>query len=245
MILNATRIGGILALLSLTACASSSVSPDHINDPFEPVNRSVHEFNKLVDATVLAPTATIYGAVVPVELRDVVDNAANNLDLPGQAVNHVLQGDLEGAVITLARFSLNSTLGLLGALDPASELGLFESPTDFGETLDVYGFAEGPYIELPFFGASTVRDTIGLAVDFAIDPLRQIIPSPEREYLFVLKSVDLVGDRHTYSDLVDVLLYESSDSYASQRLTYLQNRRHSIIGETVIEELEDPFAFDY
>ena len=245
MILTLNRIGGVIALLSLTACASGSVSPDHINDPFEPVNRGVHEFNKLVDVTVLAPVSNVYGTIVPVELRDAVDNGANNLDLPGQAVNHVLQGNLEDAVVTLVRFGLNSTLGLLGALDPASELGLFEAPTDFGETLDVYGFAEGPYIELPFFGGSTVRDTIGMAVDFAIDPLRQIVPSPEHEYLFALKGLDIVGDRHTYSDLVDVLLYESSDSYAAQRLTYLQNRRHTIVGETVIEELEDPFAFDY
>ena len=245
MILTLNRIGGVIALLSLTACASGPVSPDYINDPFEPANRGVHEFNKLVDVSFLSPVSKAYGAVVPAQVQDMVDSGANNLDLPGQAVNHVLQGNLEGAVVTLARFSLNSTLGLLGFFDPASELGLFETPTDFGETLDVYGFAEGPYMELPLFGGSTVRDTIGLVVDFILDPLRQIIPSPEHKYLFVLKGLDIIGDRHAYSDLIDVLLYESTDSYAAQRLTYLQNRRHTIVGETVLEELEDPFAFDY
>jgi phospholipid-binding lipoprotein MlaA len=129
--------------------------------------------------------------------------------------------------------------------DPASELGWFEVPTSFGETLEVYGFAEGPYLELPLLGGSTVRGAVGTAVDFAIDPLRQYIPSPEREYLFLLKGLDIVGDRLAYSDLVNVLLYESSDSYASQRIAYLQNMRHNLEPELVIEDLEDPFAFDY
>lgn len=218
---------------------------DHINDPFEVQNRQIHEFNKLVDAVALRPISEIYGTAVPAPLRDIVDNSANNLALPSHAVNHVLQGDIEGAFITSARFLLNSTIGLAGLFDPATDLGLFENPTDFGETLGVWGIAEGPYLELPLLGGSTVRATVGMAVDFAIDPLRYVIPSPEREYLFLLKGVDLVGDRHAYSDLVDVLLYESADSYAAQRLTYLQNKRRNLEGETVLEDLEDPYAFEY
>lgn len=240
-----SRAGGMLAILSLAACATSPVGPDSINDPFEPINRQIHEFNKLADTVVLEPAADIYGTFVPEEIRDMVDNSANNLDLPGQAVNHILQGELGDAAEMLARFALNSTIGIAGLFDPAAEVGLFAKPTDFGETLGVYGVIEGPYIELPLIGGSTVRDTVGMVVDFAIDPLRQVIPSPEREYLFLLKGADLIGDRHKYADLVDVLLYESTDSYASQRLTYLQNRRHNLVGETVIEDLEDPFAFDY
>jgi len=246
MFINIFRAGGVLiSLLFLTACARGPVPADHINDPFEETNRQIHAFNKTVDAIALAPAAAVYGAVVPEEVRDAVDNSANNLALPGQVVNHVLQGEIPDALQTTARFALNSTLGIAGLFDPASDFGLFEVPTNFGETLEVYGVAEGAYLELPFLGASTVRGAIGTAVDFAIDPLRHYIPSPEREYLFGLKGLDLIGDRHAYSDLVNVLLYESSDSYASQRIAYLQNMRHNLDAELVIEDLEDPFAFDY
>jgi phospholipid-binding lipoprotein MlaA len=246
MVMSVFRTGSLFAFLSiLTACASGTVPADHIYDPFEVTNRQIHEFNKGIDAIVLAPAASAYGAVIPEDIRDIVDNSANNLALPGQAVNHVLQGQILDALQTTARFSLNSTLGLAGLFDPASDLGLFEIPTSFGETLETYGIAEGPYLELPLVGGSTVRETAGMIVDFAIDPLRQYIPSPEREYLFVLKGLNIVGERHTYSDLVNVLLYESSDSYASQRIAYLQNMRHDVETELVIEDLEDPFAFDY
>lgn len=240
------RAGVAVALLvSLGACVSGPPAADHVFDPFEETNRQIHEFNKAVDAIALAPAADVYGAIIPEPVRDIVDNSANNLALPGQVVNHVLQGQIDDAFQTTGRFVLNSTFGLAGMFDPASELGLFEVPTNFGETLSVYGLAEGPYLELPFLGGSTLRGTVGMAVDFAIDPVRQFIPSPEREYLFVLKGANLVGDRHAYSDLVNVLLYESSDSYASQRITYLQNLRHNVVEEVVIEDLEDPFAFDY
>ena len=246
MFMTTLRTGGILTLLSfLAACASGPVPADYINDPFEETNRQIHAFNKTVDAIVLAPAAEAFGDIIPEGVRDAVDNSANNLALPGQVVNHVLQGQIPDALQTTARFALNSTLGIAGLFDPASELGLFEVPTNFGETLEVYGFAEGPYMELPLLGGSTVRGTIGIAVDFAIDPLRQYIPSPEREYLFLLKGLDIVGDRLAYSDLVELLLYESSDSYASQRIAYLQNMRHNVEAELVIEDLEDPFAFDY
>lgn len=243
--MNIFRIFAAVSSVTLVAaCASGPVPADHINDPFEDLNRSVHEFNKLVDDVALRPTAAVYGAFVPEELRDIVDNSANNLALPGQVINHVLQGDLPDALQTTARFVLNSTVGLAGLFDPASEVGLFERDTDFGETLGTWGFAEGPYLELPLLGGSTVRDTIGMVVDFGIDPLIYVIPTPEREYLFLLKGMDVIGDRHAYSDLVDVLLYESTDSYAAQRLTYLQNKRRNLVGETIIEDLEDPYAFD-
>ena len=235
----------IVSLLLVAGCASGPVSNDEIYDPLEPVNRQVHEFNKLVDSNLLRPASEVYGSVVPSDLRAIVDNSANNLATPSHAVNHILQGDLEDAFLTTARFVLNSTIGLAGLFDPATDLGLFENSTDFGETMGVWGVAEGPYLELPFLGASTVRNSVGLAVDFAIDPLRYVIPSPEREYLFVLKGLNLVGQRHEYADLVDVLLYESADSYAAQRLTYLQNKRRNIQGETSLDDLEDPYAFEY
>lgn len=246
MVNSVFRTNGLLvSLFIVSACTSGPVSTDHIYDPFEETNRQIHEFNKSVDAIVLAPAANTYGAIVPEEVRDIVDNSANNLALPGHALNHVLQGQILDSLQTAARFTVNSTLGLAGMFDPASDFGLFEVPTNFGETLETYGIAEGPYLELPLIGGSTARGTAGIVVDFLFDPLRQYIPSPEREYLFLLKGLNIVGDRHSYSDLVNVLLYESSDSYASQRIAYLQNMRHNVETELVIEDLEDPFAFDY
>lgn len=246
MIMTNFRTVGFLVLLPfLAACASGPVPAEQINDPFEETNRQIHKFNKAVDAAVLAPAAATYGAIVPEGIRNAVDNSANNLALPGQTLNHILQGEIADALQTVARFTLNTTVGIGGLFDPASEFGLFEVPTNFGETLQVYGVAEGPYLELPLIGGSTVRGTVGMAVDFGLDPLRQYIPSPQREYLFLLKGVDLVGDRLTYSDLVNLLLYESSDSYASQRISYLQNMRYNLETELVVEDLEDPFAFDY
>lgn len=240
------RTGAFAMLLPvMAACANGPVPADHIYDPFEETNRQIHAFNKTIDAVALEPAASLYGAVIPEEVRDAVDNSANNLALPGQVINHTLQGDIPDALQTGVRFVVNSTLGIAGLFDPASMLGLFEVPTDFGETLGVYGFAEGPYVELPLVGGSTVRGTVGMIVDFAVDPLQYYISSPEREYLFFLKGLNIVGDRHTYSDLINALLYESSDSYASQRIAYLQNMRHVTGAELVIEDLEDPFAFDY
>lgn len=237
-------IAVLLSLVFLAGCASGPAPSDQIYDPFEVQNRQIHEFNKLVDAVALRPMAAVYGASVPEPIREIVDNSANNLGVPGHVVNHILQGDIETAAESTVRFLVNSTIGFAGLFDPATEMGLFAKPTDFGETMGVWGIAEGPYIELPLLGASTVRGTVGIAVDFAIDPMRYVIPSPEREYLFLLKGADLVGDRHTYSDLVDLLLYESADSYSAQRLTYLQNKRRNLEGETVLEDLEDPYAFD-
>ncbi len=234
----------LAGLTALSACSTGPISSDYIYDPFEATNRQVHQFNKAIDQAALQPAANAYGAI-PEEIRDIVDNSANNLALPGQAINHTLQGDLPNAVQTAIRFTLNSTIGIGGMFDPASELGLFEVSTDFGDTMHVWGFAEGPYVELPLIGGTTVRGTVGMVVDFAIDPIKQFVPASERRYLFILKGMDVVGDRHAYSDLVDVLLYESADSYAAQRISYLQNLRFKLDGGTSAGDFEDPFAFDY
>ncbi len=232
------------AAVFLSACATGPVAPDSINDPFEDVNRSVHEFNKLADKTVLRPVALTYGAVVPEPVQRMVDNSVNNLAVPGQTVNLVLQGNLEDAFRMTVRFVINSTIGIGGLFDPASDAGLFQKKTDFGETLGVWGVAEGPYLELPLLGGSTVRDTVGMVVDYAIDPMQYVLSEQDRKRILLLKGMDLVGDRFAYSDLVDALLYESADSYAAQRISYLQNARRNLQGETAVEDLEDPYAFE-
>ncbi len=238
-------ISGIM-VLSLGACASGqNLAPDEIYDPFESTNRSIHEFNKLVDQLVVGPVAEVYGTVVPDELQMVVENAARNLGEPNAFINHVLQGDGDAAGATLLRFVVNSTLGIGGIGDPAAEMGIFEQPTDFGETLAAWGVEEGAYIELPILGPSTVRDTAGIFVDLAIDPLNYVITKRQAYYLLALRGVNLIGKRNTYDDLINLLLYESADSYAAQRLSYMQNKRFAVSGgETALEDLEDPYAYE-
>lgn len=237
-------IGGVMAA-SLGACASGqNLNEGEVYDPFESTNRAVHDFNKLVDGLVVGPVSEVYGTFVPEDIQTLVENAARNLGEPNAFVNHVLQGDGDDAGATLLRFVVNSTIGVAGLGDPAAEMGVFQRTTDFGETLAVWGVNEGAYIELPILGASTVRDTVGVVVDLAIDPLNYIVTEEQAYYLLALRGVNLIGKRHTYDDLISVLLYESADSYAAQRLSYMQNKRHAVSGGTTIEDLEDPYAFE-
>lgn len=241
------RFAGVSLWFLLAACASgqTNLAEGEIYDPFETTNRSIHEFNIALDKLVVGPVATVYGSVVPEDIRTVVENAARNVGEPNAFVNHVLQGDGDAAGTTLLRFVLNSTLGIGGIADPAADMGLFEQPTDFGETLGVWGLPEGAYLELPVLGPSTVRDTVGIAVDLAIDPMNYVITREQAYYLLALRGVNLIGKRNTYDDLISLLLYESADSYAAQRLSYMQNKRYVVSGgETEIDDLEDPYALE-
>lgn len=239
-------ISGLL-LASLGACASgqTNLAEGDIYDPFESTNRAIHEFNIALDKLVVGPVASAYGSVVPEDIRTVVENAARNLGEPNTFINHILQGNGDAASTTLIRFVLNSSIGMAGLADPAADMGLFTQPTDFGETLGAWGVAEGAYIELPILGPSTVRDTVGIVVDLAIDPMNYVITQEQAYYMLALKGVNLIGQRNTYDDLINLLLYESADSYAAQRLSYMQNKRYVVSGgETEIDDLEDPYAFD-
>ena len=166
--------------------------------------------------------------MVPEEIRTVVENAARNIGEPNALVNHILQGDGDAAGNTLIRFLMNSTIGLAGLADPAADMGIFESPTDFGETLHVWGVSEGAYVELPFAGPSTSRDALGLLVDVVIDPVNKLLPRSRRYIVPVASLAAKVGDRYRFRSTVDSILYESADSYAQARLLYLENRRFEL-----------------
>lgn len=214
-----------VAVLLLSACGSPDAGG--INDPFEPANRKVHAFNKGVDRALVGPASKGYG-VVPEPLKRAVGNVADTLDLPGDIANNLLQFRLFAAAENTLRLGVNLTFGLAGTLDVSSELGLQGKPTDFGETLHVWGVGEGPYLELPLIGPSTARDTVGMVVDVALDPLRAVLPEKEATAATVLKLLSRLGDRDRFSDTVDSLLYDSADSYAQARLLYLQNRRFQL-----------------
>ena len=246
-----TRIWAlVVATATLSACAGQP-SGDGINDPFEPANRKVHAFNKGLDRVLVGPASKGYG-IVPPPVKRAVGNVADTLDLPGDIANNLLQFRLVAAAENTLRLGVNLTFGLAGTIDVSSELGLEGKPTDFGETLHVWGAGEGAYMELPFAGPSTTRDTVGMAVDIALNPVRLALPKKEANAATFLKLFSRLGDRDRFSDTVDSLLYESADSYAQARLLYLQNRRFQLgkggnaagaaSDDDFIDPYEDPYA---
>lgn len=230
--------------LLLLLCACAQPGPDGIADPYEPLNRQVHAFNRGVDAAVLRPLSRPLkaegGATAADSPLTVVGRIGDNLSLPGKVVNHLLQGRPGRAAQNAGRFVVNTTLGLGGLLDPAGqEFALTEVDTDFGETLHVWGMPEGAYLELPLLGPSTERDFAGRIVDWALDPVGSWLNEDQRRGATVLKLASKAGERAALGDTVDSVLHESVDSYAQLRLIWLQNRRHELGQEA--DEI-DPYA---
>lgn len=257
--LNISFISGhghrlLLALVAVAVVAACGPKPaaTGINDPFEPTNRRIHAFNKGVDRALVSPASKGYG-IVPEPVKRAVGNVADTLDLPGDIANNLLQLRLVAAAENTLRLGVNLTFGLAGTVDVSSELGLQGRPTDFGETLHVWGVGEGPYMELPLAGPSTARDSVGMLVDVVLNPVRLALPEKEATAATVLKLFSRLGDRDRFSETVDSLLYESADSYAQARLLYLQNRRFELgrgagadgaeaSDDTFIDPYEDPYA---
>lgn len=230
----------IVAGALLTACSTPD-TPGGVNDPWEGANRAVHSFNKGFDRAIASPSAKVYVTVFPRPVTRGVTRFSTNLELPGRIVNSVLQLKLKDAGHNTMRFLTNSTFGLLGFLDPASEMGLGGVETDFGETLFVWGVGEGPYIELPFFGPHTSRAAVGFIVDFANSPVLNAIDSVRgrnvRYGAFVLDQLESRADFDAF--FKDI--YGSADSYAQARIIYLQNRRFEL-GRGTQDDYLDPYG---
>lgn len=238
----------LIAALFLSACATAP--GQGVNDPYEPLNRQVHAFNRSVDGGIVRPLSkAARGANGGNDAKNrpddpgamtLVSNFSRNLSLPGKVVNHLLQGRPEPAVRNTFRFLVNSTLGGLGMFDPASaDFALPEVDTDFGETLHVWGVPEGAYLELPILGPSTERDAVGKVVDMAIDPLGRVLNPQERALKTGMKLLSKAGDRARFGSTVDSVLHESADSYAQTRLLYLEHRRYELKQE---QDAIDPYA---
>ena len=233
------------ALLT-SACATqdpAAQATGEIFDPYERTNRSVHQFNKGLDRYAFRPASKGYVAVVPPDMVTAFGNFAENLSKPSDAVNYLLQGNIKGAGQALGRFAVNTVFGIGGLGDPASDFKMAEARTDFGETLHVWGAGEGAYVELPGFGPSTTRDAVGIFVDFFTNPLSQLESNPIEDIELPAKVVDQLGNRGTYSDTIDSILYDSADSYAQGRQIYLQNRRFELGQQDASAEI-DPFELD-
>lgn len=230
----------LLFTIVLTACGNQQQAEFY--DPLEKTNRKTHALNKKFDKALLRPAGNAYAAVINDVDHEVINNFAGNLSEPSTVLNNILQGRLLKAGKTTLRFAVNSTLGFVGTVDVATDLGLDKDESDFGETLHVWGVGEGAYLELPFYGGSTTRDAVGIIVDFVTDPMDIVTPSDLKPVKTGARVIELIGDRDEYGEVIDGVLYETEDSYASQRLYYLQNRRFELNdGEISDADLENPY----
>lgn len=205
----------------LGGCATSG----NPKDPIEGFNRAMFGFNEAVDKAVIKPVAQGYEAVLPSPVRTGVTNFFGNIADVFIGVNNLLQGKPADAFNDWGRVLVNTTIGILGLFDVASEMGMEKHDEDFGQTFGRWGVGDGAYVVLPFFGPRTVRDTVGLAIDVSVDPVANIDHVPTRNSLLALRIVD------TRADLLpaDKVIEEAAlDKYAYVRDGYLQ-RRQSLI----------------
>lgn len=220
---RAIPIACFLGALMLAGCASGpNRNPQ---DPLEPLNRQVSKFNDAVDSAVLKPVATTYQNVTPAVVRTGVSNFFSNLRDFWSFFNNVAQLRPGYAVDNLVRFGVNSTIGLLGVLDVASEMNIERHKADFGQTLGRWGVPAGPYVVLPLLGPSTLRDTMAMTIDTHGDLVRQTEDVPLRNTLYALRIVDVRSNLLRAGKVLDEA---SLDKYSFTRDVFLQLRRSSI-----------------
>ena len=201
------------------------VQEEDDNDPFETPNRFIFAFNETIDVFLLKPAAETYRFWVPDVMRDAVQNFFRNIRSPVVLANNVFQGDEPGVNNTVTRFALNSTLGVLGLFDVATEMGYPYEDEDFGLTLGSYEVGSGPYIVLPLFGPSSVRDGIGRGVDALLDPLTYFLTTEQSAGRLIITGVDT---RSRHIDQIEDLQRDSVDFYARIRSLYQQNRQKEV-----------------
>ena len=215
---------GLVALVAvLQACAA--VPHPNPHDPMESWNRGVFGFNDTLDRGVVKPVATVYHDVLPNWLRTGVTNFFNNLDDVWSGVNNALQFRVQDTADSFGRFIINSTMGLGGVLDIASEMSMERHPSNFGLTLGRWGVGPGPFVVLPFLGSSTLRDTAALSLDVKGNLVNSISDVPTRDAVTLL---NLVNTRATYLKAGDVVDQAALDKYSFTRDAFLQRRRNQV-----------------
>jgi phospholipid-binding lipoprotein MlaA len=235
---RAGLVATALAAVLLAGCASTG----NPNDPLEGYNRAMFGFNEQVDKVVVKPAAQVYEAVLPSPARTAIGNVLGNLGDPWIGLNNMLQGKFAEGMSDLMRFAFNSTWGLLGLLDIASEAGLPKHDEDLGQTLGRWGVGEGAYIVLPFFGPRTVRDAVALPADMMANEPFRIDHVPTRNTVLGTRLVHgrsvLLGTERTLDEA-------ALDRYAFVRDFYLEQRRYKVEDgrqERMYEDFDDPSA---
>lgn len=218
----------MVCVFALTACASIQQTERVAQiDPFERVNRAVFSFNETADQYVIKPIAEGYQFILPEFVRTGVTNFFSNINDVLIAANNLLQGKPGNAASDIGRFFVNSTIGVLGLFDVATDMGLDKNREDFGQTLGVWGIGDGPYVVLPFFGPSNVRDTVGFVVDVETDFMINTNKLNSDEKI-AINGLRIINRRADLLDAGQLLEDAAFDKYSFLRDGYLQRRRSQI-----------------
>ena len=221
------RIGLALAIAASVSACATGTNP---RDPLEGYNRAMFKFNDTVDQAALKPVATAYKKVTPSFVQTGVGNFFGNLSDVWSAVNNLLQGKGEAGLQDVVRVSMNSTFGIFGLIDIASQAGIPKHNEDFGQTLGWYGIQPGPYVMLPLLGPSTVRDTVALPLDMTGDPWRYKNPVSVRNIGTVTRVID---KRAALLDATNLMEAAALDRYEFIRDGFLQARESKVFdGDT-------------
>jgi phospholipid-binding lipoprotein MlaA len=249
------RIGTlVLAMFVLANCASAPQNDPEalaeyntINDPVEPANRGIFEFNMFLDRALFRPVTALYRTIAPETLREYIHNFLQNLRTPVILANDLLQGEPTRGGNTTMRFVINSTIGVLGFGDPATSMGFEQHDEDFGQTLAVWGAGEGPYLVIPIFGPSNPRDAVGKVVDFFLDPINWWASKEGLDSVLWGRTVmSGIDTRDQLWDVLDDLEKSSIDFYASIRSLYRQRRNDEITNGEGLDDKPPPgFSGDF
>lgn len=202
-------------------------------DPFQNINEKTHNLNQTLDLQVASPVARFYKRITPDFLEKGITNFTHNIEDLSIGINNILQGKFNEGLSDFSRFTLNSSIGLLGFIDIASDLGLTKHDEDFGQTLAVWGVPDGPYLVLPGLGPSTTRDTLAMIPDAFLTPL-WLIDHDRTSYS--LTAIDLIDTRARYLGLESVVI---GDEYLFYRDAYLQSRNFEIKDGEVEDDFDD------
>ena len=200
--------------------------PENPDDPFERFNRSVYSFNETVDKYALKPVAKGYKTITPGSIDKVITNFFSNLDDIVVIVNDLLQFNITQTASDFSRFIVNTTIGIAGLMDIATDFGLKKHNEDFGQTLGVWGVGEGPYLVLPFIGASNIRDGAGFLVDTSqLDVTATQLEGRDEIYVLGIKYIDIRADLLKTTNILDEI---APDRYAFIRDAWVQRRKHLV-----------------
>lgn len=222
--------------LAASLVAGCAASPSRV-DPLEPMNRAFYEVHDAVDTAVMRPAIRFYVDVVPQPIRQSVSNFFNNIDDLISAINDLLQGDLDRFGNDMGRVVLNTGFGVGGLFDLASMVGIERGNQDFGLTFGKWGFDQGPYLFVPLFGPTTVRDGAGWIARLYVGPVGFITDVPVRNTIYGVGAVDLRAQYTEASQLVDTA---ALDRYLFIRNAYLQRRRYMVYDGKPPPEPEEP-----
>ena len=206
-------------------------------DPYQNINEKTHNFNQVLDKSIATPIAKAYRQITPDFIEVGVTNFTDNIEDINIALNNLLQGKIKDGFSDITRFTLNSTVGILGFFDVASTIGLKKNSEDFGQTLAVWGVSDGPYVVLPVLGPSTLRDTLARIPESFLTPLLLI---DHHRTSYELTAIDLLDKRARYLGLESIVI---GDDYLFYRDAYFQSREFDI-KDGLVEDDFDDFDFE-